>query len=311
MPWFALLLLLAAPAAADAEDLTGWTIPQLWAKADEYFHDGRYADAIRLQARIRELDPTDVEAYTVAAWLTWSLGDEPGARRLLQQAVERNPGNWEPYWELGYHLLDRVGDAVAAVPLLEEACQRPPFPDRIRRTLAHAYIYAEQPARAVELWARLRAEKLAPLGVLEVNEPQALRLALRSDLLARNGGAVTGLGTALPRVLADSRRDTDGDGFAETRQLDLDDPTRADGRADFRITYRGQRIIYKPVWSWLSMETDLDGDGHFEVVLHDEDGDGIAESLPTPAELRRGRDLPANRRRFAAPDRYEVLALDL
>lgn len=305
------LLLVAAPFTVDGADATAWTARQLWEKSDEYFHQGKYPEAVRLHERIMELDPGDLEAYAVAAWLTWSMGDEPRARGYLQREVKANPETWESYWELGFHLLDRCGDPVAALPVLAQVLNYPPYPDRAARTLAHAYRWAEQPTLAVALWDRLAAEGNTPGAILGINRDLALRDALSSDMFARDAGVLSGPldPVTLPRVLRDERTDPDGDGFADHRVLELDDPADLDGEPDYRIVYQGQLVIKLVRWSWTEMCADLNDDGSFddETPVCDEDGDGFAESLPPLLTLGLQRQrLSPTARRFASPDRYEL-----
>ncbi len=299
-----LLLLLAPPVVIDGVDVTDWTPRQLWTKADEYFHDGHYEQAIRLQDRIIQLDPSDLEAYTVAAWLIWSLGREPEARRYLERCVAANPTAWASHHELGLHLFERLGLATEALPHLLRATTLPGAPDLVHRTLAHAYYFAEQPSLAVAVWERLRDTGRVPGTILMTNLPKALLLALRSDLQARYAGAISGPPpAALPTVVTDARPDR------THRVLDLREAGRTGGPADFRIVYRGRPVINKVAWQWQAMLSRKRPDGTFDetAAIIDEDGDGIAESLPPLAELRRiWRESGPAARRFVAPDRFEI-----
>lgn len=302
---------LLAPVVIDGVDVTGWTPAQLWTRADEYFHAGAYDKAVRLQERIMVLDPGDVEAYTVAAWLTWSLGDEPGARQYLDRAVAANPNAWEAHWELGFHLFDRLGAATEALGPLSRAVALPGCSDPAYRTLAHAYLAAERPSLAVALWTRIAAEQRAPPPVLDINLNKAWSQALRSDSRARAGGVVRGPpADILPVLLDEQRLDDDADGLPDRRTQLYADPTGARDRVAFRITATGYHLVKRVYWRWTSLATDLDGNGTFDEAetLRDEDGDGIAESLPPLAMLQRLRwQSSPVARWFAAPDRYELL----
>ncbi len=226
---------LLAPVVIDGVDVTGWTPAQLWTRSDEYFHAGAYDKAVRLQERIMVLDPGDVEAYTVAAWLTWSLGDEPRARQYLDRAVAANPNAWEAHWELGFHLFDRLGAAAEAIGPLARAVALPGCSDPAYRTLAHAYLAAERPSLAVALWTRIAAEKRAPPPVLDINLHKAWSQALRSDSRARAGGVVQGQPSdILPVLLDEQRLDDDADGFPDRRTQLYADPTVARDRVAIR-----------------------------------------------------------------------------
>lgn len=305
------MLLLADPVVIEGVDVTDWTTDRLWQEADRHWHAGNYPAAVQIEDRIIALDPTDIEAYTVSAWLVWSMGDEPRARDYLVRCVKANPETWESHFELGYHLFDRCGDAEAAIPHLAAALRYPPYPANVERALAHAYRWAEQPSRAVAFWRQLAAAGRTPQGIIDINLPIALAEALRSDMQARCGGVISGAPSPdeSPIALRDERSDTDGDGLPDVRVLDLDDPTDRDGVPDYRIRYVGRPVVHKVAWRWTEMVADIDGDGSFddEEALRDEDGDGIAESLPSIAALAAERTrLTGCRRRFLAPDRYEV-----
>lgn len=309
----ALLLALAVTAGPviDGIDVGDWSLKQLWERSDKYFHDGDFPKSIHLLDRIILLDPSDIEAHSVAAWLTWSLGDEPRARQYLQDAVKRNPDNWESHYELGFHYFDRLGEAAAGATSFQRAVTLGGGPAYVQRMLAHALCYDERPNEAVALWRKVAADGRTPAVVATNNRLRALRWALRSDLVARHGGVTEGpLGPERPVVLSDLRTDENGDGSKEHRVLLLHDPARAGQSADVRIVYQGQRIGNRIDWHWLTMSVDTLGEGNFDhsLTLADTDGDGIAESLGSVEELKAQRALPLSPllKRFAAPDRYEL-----
>ena len=70
----------------------------LWRRSDVAFHAGDFARAVELHRAIVAIDPTDVESYSVGAWLLWSLerGDE--ATAFIALGLKNNPDNpdmWE------------------------------------------------------------------------------------------------------------------------------------------------------------------------------------------------------------------------
>lgn len=292
-----LCCLAAEPIVIDGVDVTGWTTRQLWDKADEYFHAGEYRQAVRLQDRIIEIDPADLEAYSVAAWLIWSLGDEPEAREYLRRSIRNNPDAAAPYAELGFHYLDRLGRAEEAIPYLEQAIARPPFDPQVERTLAHAYLFAERPWDAVRMWDAVAARGETAPAVVANNRLQALANALRPDMQLRGGG-VTDTSpdpAAVPTVVSDERADWDDDGFAEHRVLTL---APATGDERYRLHYLGEPVIYKTRWHWQAT-TVLDERGVPRAMLVDTDGDGFAELIPPLTELRGART-------EWTPDRFEL-----
>ena len=310
MFWLVLALALRAdPIVIDGVDVAGWTTRQLWARSDDYYHAGKFAESVHLLQRVISLDPGDVEAYSVAAWLTWSLGDEPAARRYVQEAVRANPNSSEAHFELGQHLFDRANLPAAAAASLRRAYELPGCRPPVARLLAHALCYAERPNEAVALWGELAARGLAAPGLAEPNRVKALGWALRSDLLARHDGVTSGPAPAGLMPLRDTTFDDNGDGWRERRVLELALPERPHQVAA-RVAYVARRVVHKAEWRWLTMVADGDGDGSCDrdTVLLDSDGDGSAESLPPLAELRRQFATRAAHPlgRFLAPDRYEL-----
>ena len=303
-------LLAAEPTVLDGVDVTGWTTQQLWDLSDKYFHDGQYAEAVRLHQRICRLDPSDVESYGVAAWLLWSLGDEPAARRMLVAGVKANPDTWDSHWELGFHDMERNGDIARAIPSLELAVAQEGWPPYAIRTLAHAYEFAEQPTRAAAVWERIGNDGLAPPGIVNNNLGNDLEMALRSDMAARLGGAL--VGEPHPErviVLADRTIEVDDQQEPWVRTIALESADDADGVPDMRITMRGHAVVYKRAWRWVSIDADVNRDGRFSLdeMLLDPDGDGIAESLPDLETMRLWRSgLLENSKRLLTPDRYEL-----
>jgi len=303
-------LLAAGPVVLDGVDVTSMTAQQLWDLADTYYHDGKYAEAIRVQQRICTIDPEDVESYSVAAWLLWSLGDEPAARQMLRAGVANNPKAWDSHWELGFHDLERNGDAARAIPSLEQAVAQQGWPPYAIRTLAHAYLFGEQPGLAAAVWERIGKEGLAPPGIVDNNLGRSLEQALRTDLAARLGGVLSGAPRdEAVRVLSDRIIDVDEPDARWLRTVTLEAADGADGVADMRVYLRGRPVIYKRSWRWVAIECDTNRDGRFapEELLLDEDGDGMAESLPPLEALRALRaGLSPDHRRVLAPDRYEL-----
>ncbi len=298
-----------APPIIDGLDVSAYSPQQLWAKSDEYFHDGEYLKSVNILRRVVELDPADIEAYSVAAWLIWSLGDEPAGRRWLEQGLAANPDSWQAAHDLGLHWIQRVGDPFHALPYLVQAANAPGRPDIVPRTLAHGLVAAEQPWYAATLWHEIGAAGEAPPAVAANNRLVAVRAALRSDLQAMGGGVVEGppLPATSAAVVREHRFDPGENGQPRQREIFVARP--GETAVIGRITYEHRHHGGFGSWRWLTIAADPLGREYFpdSVVLHDEDGDGIAESLPPLATLREFRTrYDGLLRRLAAPDRYEL-----
>jgi tetratricopeptide (TPR) repeat protein len=113
----------------------------LWKKSDKAFHDGDYPQAVVYHRQIVALDPADVESYSVASWLLWSLGKGDEAVLHLQRGIKANPQNYEMWEALGNHYANFVKQPKAALFAYQRAVQLAPKnanTQMLRRQLAHA-----------------------------------------------------------------------------------------------------------------------------------------------------------------------------
>jgi tetratricopeptide (TPR) repeat protein len=62
-----------------------------WLKADAAFEKGDYDRAIALYKAVMAIEPDNVQAYSNAAWLTWSVGRGEEATAMLQRGTQANP----------------------------------------------------------------------------------------------------------------------------------------------------------------------------------------------------------------------------
>jgi tetratricopeptide (TPR) repeat protein len=89
---------------AEARDLLTDT---LWLGTEQYWHNGRWDDCIRICRQIIEVDPHFVEAYTSAAWLLWSREDDAEAIELYHACIQENPDSSEVYQDFGVYYFAR------------------------------------------------------------------------------------------------------------------------------------------------------------------------------------------------------------
>src|SRR5690606_4150513 len=75
----------------------------LWQQSDKAFHAGDYERAVRLHRNIVYFDPTDVESYSVAAWLLWSMEKADESNEHITKGLKANPKNWEMWDVAGQH----------------------------------------------------------------------------------------------------------------------------------------------------------------------------------------------------------------
>ncbi len=141
------------------------TLEYFWRKSDEAFHAGDYERAVGLHKGIVALDPSDVESFSVAAWLIWSMGQKEDALAHIDRGLKANENNWEMWDAAGQHydlqkrenadLAPKAKMAYArAVELLAKDADKPNG-QMLRRRLAHAAEKADDLPLSVATWRDL------------------------------------------------------------------------------------------------------------------------------------------------------------
>lgn len=173
--WFSAILLLIAvvsPSWGDTvaeeippgslgvvEDVLGRVRDLLWEQSDGFFHQGNHERSIATLKLITEVDPTDMEAYSVGSWLMDSKGRESEAVDFLKLAALKNPTRYEPWSELGF-LYSRDNEFAKSAEAFERAVAYPDCPPLTWHMLAHSYEKSGQLQKSVEAWEH--ALKLEP-----------------------------------------------------------------------------------------------------------------------------------------------------
>jgi tetratricopeptide (TPR) repeat protein len=75
----------------------------LWMKTEDYWHVGKWDEAIRLCRQIVQIDPNFVEAYTGAAYLLYSMDKDDEAIELFRAGMAANPRNYDLPHEFGMY----------------------------------------------------------------------------------------------------------------------------------------------------------------------------------------------------------------
>lgn len=139
----------------------------LWERSDKAFHDGDYERAIKAHKAIVSIDPHDVESFSVAAWLLWSMGKKDEALAHIDRGLKANANDWEMWDEAGQHYQLQAGRDLQS-PLLvkaKEAFARavqvfPAVGDKhdgqmLRRRLAHAAEKSGDLELSLATWQKL------------------------------------------------------------------------------------------------------------------------------------------------------------
>jgi tetratricopeptide (TPR) repeat protein len=105
------------------------------ALADLYYQAGDVTMARQQYLAVVDNSPTpeeESEALGVVGWMDHLEGDPQNAAARLEQAVTLDPENIEAKLFLGVVRLDDLGDAVGALPLLEEVLAYPDLPSELQ-----------------------------------------------------------------------------------------------------------------------------------------------------------------------------------
>jgi tetratricopeptide (TPR) repeat protein len=141
------------PAQLRAEKLDA-----LWKQTDAAFHKGDYPRAVAIHRQIVTIDPTDVESYSNAAWLLWSMGKGNEALAHLQRGVKANPKSADMWEAVGDHMgtfVKRPGEALAAYRKALQYSKPGANTHMMRRRLAHAAERSGDLQTAVTTWRAL------------------------------------------------------------------------------------------------------------------------------------------------------------
>lgn len=155
-------------------------VDALWRKSDEAFHAGNYPLAVGFHRKIVALDPRDVESYSVASWLLWSLGKPDEALQFIADGLKANPKDPEMWDAAGqhYNLQKRASDAENAFGKAIQFGGKAAKSDMmLRRRYAHAAQDAGHLAKSIELWRALVAD--FPRDVVNQNNLRRVQKSAR------------------------------------------------------------------------------------------------------------------------------------
>ncbi len=145
-----------AKAAQGAES----NVDFFWRKSDEAFHKGDYERAVMWHHAIVALDPGDIQSWSVASWLLWSLGRGGEAEAWLDKGLKANPNSWEMWNEAAEQFDLQKLDARSLEAYQHALSLLPPDADKqdaqlLRRRLAHSLERSKQLSLAAQTWRDL------------------------------------------------------------------------------------------------------------------------------------------------------------
>jgi len=141
---------------------------KLWEKSDQAFHDGKYELAVGYHRQIVEIDPKDVESWSVAAWLIWSMGKKETALSHIARGLKVNGQDWNMWDAAGQHYQLQAGMRDTNIELMKQAKEAfaravqlfPADVDKndammLRRRLAHAAEKSGDMELSLATWKKL------------------------------------------------------------------------------------------------------------------------------------------------------------
>ena len=128
----------------------------LWRRSDAAFHAGDYPRAVSLHRAIVQVDPSDVESYSVGAWLLWSMEKGDEANAFIAQGLQANPDDAEMWSAAGdqYDLEKRFADSKDAYAKAVTLAG-PNADQMLRRRYAHASEHAGDLGTSAQVWRAL------------------------------------------------------------------------------------------------------------------------------------------------------------
>lgn len=155
---------LAEPAPLEPTAPEGAVVPEAWPDlfieagnipvihSDWYFHKGDYDQAIRANEAVAFLDPGHIEAWTNAAWLTWSQNRDKEADRIFEAGIAANPQSYEPLLE--YAMFRRARQRFADAAELLRRASALDCPAHVVRLCGHTLAKAGKKEEALDWWRR-------------------------------------------------------------------------------------------------------------------------------------------------------------
>ena len=141
---------------------------------DMHFHKGEYNHIINLSRMAVAANPDDVDMYSDAGWLLWSMNRDGEAVALYDQGIKANPDSYYMLDEMGHYYYNRKKDWPKAISYYERAAAKPDCSEITLHMLAHAYEKNKQLDKALATWKRVLKHNDA--GPARVNYDRVKRL---------------------------------------------------------------------------------------------------------------------------------------
>jgi tetratricopeptide (TPR) repeat protein len=121
---------------------------------DMHWHKGEYNHIIHVDKMIIAADPGNVDAYSNAAWLLWSMDRDDEAVAMYEMGIKNNVASAYMYDELGFYYVLRKRDHRRALPYYEKAAAMKDCKPFTLHMLANCYEKVGQLEKALATWKR-------------------------------------------------------------------------------------------------------------------------------------------------------------
>jgi tetratricopeptide (TPR) repeat protein len=132
-------------------------VDQLRVQTDRHWHKGEYSHMINLYRMEIVAHPDNVDAYSSAGWLLWSMDRDAEAVAMYEEGIKANSDSFYMYDELGQYYFQRKKDYPRAIVYYEKAVGFKDVPFVTLHMLAHAYEKTRQYDKALAIWKRTLA----------------------------------------------------------------------------------------------------------------------------------------------------------
>jgi tetratricopeptide (TPR) repeat protein len=143
-------------AVLQSDGIVNKVVDELWETTDHYWHEGDYHRVISIIRICVEADPTFTEAYSVGAWLIWSLGDIQTADAFLKYGLAHAPKAQQAdmCYELGWQLYN-TKRYTNALPYLQKAVALGAKNRLAYTILAHCYTRLKRYDESIATWKQV------------------------------------------------------------------------------------------------------------------------------------------------------------
>ena len=148
----------AVSSSDNVDSIIDRVFERLVVTTDRHWHKGEYNHMVNLFRMEVVAHPDNVEAYSSAGWLLWSMDRDAEAIAMYEEGIKSNPNTSFMYDELGQYYFQRKKDYPRAITYYEKAVEFKDVHFSTLHMLAHAYEKTRQFDKALVIWKRTTAD---------------------------------------------------------------------------------------------------------------------------------------------------------